>query len=79
MAPAETIAQNLKGSIRQKTKKDDEAQYSSNLEASLRKYGLGICPEELRVPDFKEFFFKKAAKTSVNRRRPSNRVQGSVS
>ncbi|MGD9238525.1 MAG: hypothetical protein PVG69_00795 [Desulfobacterales bacterium] len=42
MAPAETIAQNLKGSIRQKTKKDDEAQYSSNLEASLRKYGLEV-------------------------------------
>jgi hypothetical protein len=33
MAPAETIAQNLKGFIRQKAKKDDEAQYSINLEA----------------------------------------------
>jgi hypothetical protein len=31
MAPAETIAQNLKGFIRQKAKKDDETQYSSNL------------------------------------------------
>jgi len=66
VAPAETIAQNLKGFIRQKAKKDDEAQYSSNLEASLRNYGLGICQEGLRVSNFKEFFFKEAAKRSVN-------------
>jgi hypothetical protein len=66
VAPAETIAQNLKGFIKQKAKKDDEAQYSSNLEASLRNYGLGICLEEMRVSNFKEFFFKETAKRSVN-------------
>jgi hypothetical protein len=42
MAPAETIAQNLKGFIRQKAKKDDETQYSSNPEESLRNYGLEV-------------------------------------
>ncbi len=42
MAPAETIAQNLKGFIRQKAKKDDETQYSSNPEESLRNDGLEV-------------------------------------